>query len=476
MGEDEAVPLGHPSARTLLLGVVAVLLGGLLPASLASSASALEPTTITLSALPQYAGEEVTVTVTLRSGSTPLDGRKVEVERWEGTAWQAVSPQPSETDANGKTTLALEVNRSTESNGLRATYDGDASYDPASSGTYYLPIRPYPTETRISGPSSVVDERSGTLRIMRRTTDGQDVAGPVTLQRYVEGRWRSVRTLTTNADGVVATVVTPRSDSRWRAVGRALAWAAGSTSGTLRIDNRPPVVPVRLPRTAPRPRVGLPAQARATGAGPNPVISRISDRVWRNMVGRSWHRGCPVGRGGLRLLRVNYWDFSGYRRRGEIVAARGVIRQMAGALSDMYRAELPIRRMYRVDRFGWSRRLRGADDYRSMAADNTSAFNCRWVVGRPGIRSPHSYGRSLDINPWENPYRASHGWVPNRWWPGRSHERVAWRSRAHRVVRIMASHGLRWTYGRADAHHFDAVPRGGRPIRVPGCDAGEVCH
>jgi hypothetical protein len=111
-----------------------------------------------------------------------------------------------------------------------------------------------------------------------------------------------------------------------------------------------------------------------------------------------------------------------------------------------------------------------------MAADNTSAFNCRWVVGRPGVRSPHSYGRSLDINPWENPYRSSHGWVPNGWWPSRSHERVAWRSRAHRVVRIMASHGLRWTYGRADAHHFDAVPRGGRLIRVPGCETGEVCH
>jgi hypothetical protein len=39
----------------------------------------------------------------------------------------------------------------------------------------------------------------------------------------------------------------------------------------------------------------------------------------------------------------------------------------------------------------------------------------------------------------------------------------------------MTGHGLRWTYGVQDSQHFDAVPRGGRLLRVPGC--GEViCH
>ena len=69
--------------------------------------------------------------------------------------------------------------------------------------------------------------------------------------------------------------------------------------------------------------------------------------------------------------------------------------------------------MYRVDRFGWSSRSRGGDDYASMAAGNTSAFNCRDVTGRPGVRSPHSWGRSLDVNTWENPYRSAQGIVPN---------------------------------------------------------------
>ena len=65
--------------------------------------------------------------------------------------------------------------------------------------------------------------------------------------------------------------------------------------------------------------------------------------------------------------------------------------------------------MYRVDRFGYSSRLRGGDDYASMAAGNTSVFNCRDVVNRPGVRSPHSYGRALDVNTWENPYRSARG-------------------------------------------------------------------
>ena len=50
---------------------------------------------------------------------------------------------------------------------------------------------------------------------------------------------------------------------------------------------------------------------------------------------------------------------------------------MIAALAEMYARGFPIRSMYRVDRFGWSGRLHGGDDYRSMAAGNTSAFNCR---------------------------------------------------------------------------------------------------
>jgi len=182
----------------------------------------------------------------------------------------------------------------------------------------------------------------------------------------------------------------------------------------------------------------------------------IRGHVKERMVGSSWHRGCPVGRAGLRQVRVNYWDYQGYRRRGELVAATGAAGAMGAALAEMYQRGLPIRAMYRVDRFGWSDRVHGGNDYGSMSAGNTSAFNCRDVVGKPGVRSPHSYGRSLDVNTWENPYRSKVGLLPNSWWMGHSNPRYAWRSSSHAVVRIMARHGFRWTYGLGDTQHFDA--------------------
>ena len=45
----------------------------------------------------------------------------------------------------------------------------------------------------------------------------------------------------------------------------------------------------------------------------------------------------------------------------------------------------------------------GGNDDLSMAANNTSAFNCRDVTGSPGRFSNHSWGRAIDINPLTNP-------------------------------------------------------------------------
>lgn len=44
----------------------------------------------------------------------------------------------------------------------------------------------------------------------------------------------------------------------------------------------------------------------------------------------------------------------------------------------------------------------GSDD-RSMAANNTSAFNCRLTTSGTRL-SEHSYGKAVDINPVQNPY------------------------------------------------------------------------
>jgi hypothetical protein len=48
----------------------------------------------------------------------------------------------------------------------------------------------------------------------------------------------------------------------------------------------------------------------------------------------------------------------------------------------------------------------GGSDYRSIEADNTSAFNCRRATGQSRW-SQHAYGLAVDVNPIENPYVAN---------------------------------------------------------------------
>jgi hypothetical protein len=115
-------------------------------------------------------------------------------------------------------------------------------------------------------------------------------------------------------------------------------------------------------------------------------------------LGASWHAGCPVGPTQLRRLFVSYVGFDGRAHRGELVVARTVTRDVAHVFRALYTARFPVRRIVPVARYG------GSDD-RSAAADNTSAFNCRYAVAAGARRwSAHAYGVAIDVNDVENPY------------------------------------------------------------------------
>jgi hypothetical protein len=135
------------------------------------------------------------------------------------------------------------------------------------------------------------------------------------------------------------------------------------------------------------------------------------------MQGRSWHAGCPA-RSSLRLLQVNHWGFDGYRYRGRLIVRSDVADAFAAAFRELYDRRYPIRQIVLPDAFGRQWNGVGANDLGSMAADNTSAFNCRYVDGKERQRalSPHAGGRALDLNPWENPYRSVVGPLPNAWY------------------------------------------------------------
>jgi hypothetical protein len=109
----------------------------------------------------------------------------------------------------------------------------------------------------------------------------------------------------------------------------------------------------------------------------------------------SHHPGCPVPLTDLRYLRMSYVGFDGRPHSGEMVVHEHYASQVATVFRRLYDTRWPIRHMRLVDDYG-------GDDGRSMAANNTSGFNCRRVAGSRAW-SAHAYGAAVDINPAQNP-------------------------------------------------------------------------
>jgi hypothetical protein len=110
----------------------------------------------------------------------------------------------------------------------------------------------------------------------------------------------------------------------------------------------------------------------------------------------SWRPGCPVEVESLRAVEVTHWGYDGEARQGTLIVASDVAEDMVEIMRALFEAGFPIERMEPVDAYE-------GDDDLSMAANNTSAFNCRTVTG--GSKwSEHSYGIAIDVNPLVNPY------------------------------------------------------------------------
>ena len=175
------------------------------------------------------------------------------------------------------------------------------------------------------------------------------------------------------------------------------------------------------------------------------------------MTGVSWRPGCPVPLSDLRLVSARHWGFDGRVHRGRIVVHRDVAEKVLAVFRRLYGARFPIRRMIPVDAYG-------ASDFRSIEADNTSAFNCRTVDGTSRW-SEHAYGRAIDLNPIENPYVGSSGTTSHRAstpYLRRSPYRPGMAVEGGTVVRAFDAIGWGWGgrwSGPKDYQHFSASGR-----------------
>jgi Bacterial capsule synthesis protein PGA_cap/D-alanyl-D-alanine carboxypeptidase len=134
-------------------------------------------------------------------------------------------------------------------------------------------------------------------------------------------------------------------------------------------------------------------------------IESVPRAVRERMTGSSHDPAtCPVGFADLRLLTMRYLGFDGRPHIGQMVVHRRHARDIVTVFRELYDARFPIRRIQLIDTYD-------GDDNRSMAADNTSAYNCRTVAGTSTF-SDHAYGAAVDINPVENPYVTADAVLP----------------------------------------------------------------
>ena len=192
--------------------------------------------------------------------------------------------------------------------------------------------------------------------------------------------------------------------------------------------------------------------AAAALAGPPGFEATIQPVRWDELRG-SYRAGCPVPPAQLRTVHVSYWGFDGKPRLGAVVVARRQAANIVSVFRRLWAERFPIKRLEPVSAF------RGSDDA-SMAADNTSAFNCR-LVGGTTRWSLHAYGEAIDVNPVENPYVRGSYVSPSagRAFVDRSRYRKGMAVRGGVLVRAFAAVGWKWGASFGDYQHFSTTGR-----------------
>ncbi len=161
-----------------------------------------------------------------------------------------------------------------------------------------------------------------------------------------------------------------------------------------------PVVSAPGTTTAPSPSPNRASASPSTSPSADAVIAAVPAAEWARIVAvGAWHPGCPVTRTDLRRVEVGFHGFDGAVHRGVLVVNADVASSVARIFTELFDRGFPIRRMEPIETYA-------GDDNASMAADNTSAYNCRRSsqANAPATASPHANGRAVDLNPYENPW------------------------------------------------------------------------
>ena len=139
-----------------------------------------------------------------------------------------------------------------------------------------------------------------------------------------------------------------------------------------------------------------PEAVRAFGLDKCFSAGEISDALFARINGKSYQPNPYIRRADLRHVRVLHYDRNGLIRIGEMVCNKTIAQELVEIFRELYRHKYPIERMQLIDDYG-------ADDERSMRANNSSCFCYRTVANSKQL-SKHARGLAVDINPLYNPY------------------------------------------------------------------------
>lgn len=126
-------------------------------------------------------------------------------------------------------------------------------------------------------------------------------------------------------------------------------------------------------------------------------IMPIPMDVKQTMQRYTWHEGCPVAINDLAYLQLSYWGFDNKIHQGILIVNEQLADEIVQIFHELFLIKFPIAKMQLLDAYQ-------GDDEKSMADNNTVAFNCRALTSDSHFYSLHSYGRAIDINPLVNPF------------------------------------------------------------------------
>ena len=143
-------------------------------------------------------------------------------------------------------------------------------------------------------------------------------------------------------------------------------------------------------------------------------------------------------------VKVNYVNFDGIESEGILEVHKDIKDEVISIFSEIKQKVFPIFKIETIDKYDF-------DDEKSVVANNSSAYNFRFVSGSTKL-SDHSIGLAIDINPKQNPWVSPNALNKFSYVPGEK----GTIEKGDDVVSIFEKYGWSWggNWRNPDYQHF----------------------